>query len=226
VTSVVVLVPVLNRPERVDELSTSLNRSRANVEIDLLFLCTEGDLAEIDAVRMADDDHIVLPGPRQPGDYARKINLGARHAIDDGADWLFIGADDLCFCPGWADEAVRVGERHRKRVVGTNDLGNALVMAGRHATHHLVHATYLDQGTIDEPGKLLHEGYDHQYVDTEMVGTARFRDEWVFAHEAVVEHLHFLWRKANHDDTYALGQQRTREDAQLFQQRMRLWETR
>jgi hypothetical protein len=223
-TVVTCLLPVLNRPERVEELVSSLRGSAREVKLEVLFLATWDDHSEIDAINQAGENWMDC-GPRLPGDYARKVNRGAQIARASGADWVFIGADDLCFCPGWADEAVRVGERHRKRVVGTNDLGNALVMVGRHATHHLVHASYLDDGTIDEPGKLLHEGYDHQYVDTEMVATAQARDEWVFARDSQVEHLHFLWRKAHHDQTYALGQTRTVEDARLFQSRMPLWES-
>jgi hypothetical protein len=224
VTLVYVLIPVLNRPERVEPLLESLASSAGyHAKLRPLFLASPGDEAEIAACRASDADTVVVPWECGDGDYARKINLGANLAREEGADWFFHGADDLCFCPGWADEAIKVGERHGKAFVGTDDLGNGLVRAGRHSTHSLVRVDYLDQGTIDEPGKLLHEGYDHQYVDTEAVGTAMARDEWVFAPTSKVEHLHYFWGKSQNDATYLKAMRAGTSDAALFQSRQHLW---
>jgi hypothetical protein len=220
---VYVLIPVLARPERVEPLLASLRASAREVELRPLFIVSPGDDAELAALQEAGAYYVFALWECGAGDYARKINFGAGLACDDGADWIFTGADDLCFCVGWADEAVREGVRHGKAFVGTNDLGNALVRAGRHSTHSLVRVDYLDAGTIDEPGKLLHEGYDHQYVDTEAVGTAMFRDEWVFARGSVVEHLHPFWGKSSEDGTYRKALRAGEADMRLFQSRQHLW---
>jgi hypothetical protein len=76
---------------------------------------------------------------------------------------------------------------------------------GRHATHSLVHADYRECGTLDEPWKLLHEGYWHNFVDDELVGTAMLRGTFAMAGDAHVEHLHPNWRKAADDETYRRG---------------------
>ncbi|MBK6887023.1 MAG: hypothetical protein IPH03_11765 [Tetrasphaera sp.] len=86
------------------------------------------------------------------------------------------------------------------KVVGTNDLGNRSTATGRLSTHTLVERTYVDRhGTIDEPGVLCHEGYWHEYVDNELIGTAKHRGVYGHARQAHVEHLHWLWGKRDRD---------------------------
>lgn len=207
-----VLVPVLRRPHRVVPLLESLGDSAC-----ALFIASPDDHEEQAAIRRAGADMIVLEQPPRHGDYARKINAGYRQSTEE---WLFLGADDLSFHDGWLGAAMA----EQTRVVGTNDLGNPRVIAGGHATHSLVHRSYVDQfGTIDEPGKLLHEGYPHEFVDDEFVATAKLRGEWSFAAESVVEHLHPSWGKAPMDSLYARQRQRMRAGRKVFERRSHLW---
>lgn len=182
-------------------------------------MCTSGDTAEIEAVEAAGADHLdVTYQPR--GDYARKINIAYTATAEP---WLFLAADDLQFHPGWLEQAAAhvVGT---VGVVGTNDLGNPRVIRGEHATHCLVTRSYVDaHGTIDELGKVLHEGYHHEYVDDELVGTAKHRDAWAFADSSIVEHLHPHWNKAPSDEIYDAQAVRMRASRDHFLQRRRLW---
>lgn len=213
-----VIIPVLHRPHRVEPLLESIDAATSERH-RVLFMCTTGDEAEIAAVDAAGAEHLEVDfQPR--GDYARKINLGYE-ATDEPL--LFLAADDLRFHPCWLERAISrlldgVG------VVGTNDLGNPRVTAGHHATHSLVTRVYADEhGTIDEPHKILHEGYHHEYVDDELVGTAKRRGAWVFADDSFVEHLHPHWNKAPTDDLYDGQAARMRASADHFKQRRRLW---
>lgn len=162
----------------------------------------------------------MLDHPQAPGDYARKINAGYRASSEP---LMLLGADDITFRPGWLEAAIAqlapgIG------VVGTNDLGSGRVMAGQHATHPLVTRHYADTyGTIDEPGIVLHEGYGHNFVDDEFVGTARQRHAFAFAADAIVEHHHPDWGKADRDDVYDLGRERWAYDRLLWKTRRRLW---
>lgn len=220
--SVVAIFPVLNRPERVEDLVGSLYASWGNVPVHPLFVTTQGDMAEEAAIRAAGSDYLILPGERQPGDYARKINAAVRHVEETGGDWVLLGADDLCFCPSWADRAIETaGDTFD--VVGTNDLGNPHVEAGNQSTHSLVRIRY--RGTIDDPELMLHEGYIHNWVDREFVETAKQRGKFIFAPDAMVEHLHPNWGKAEMDDTYRLGLDLANFeiDRRLFHQREPLW---
>ena len=155
------------------------------------------------------------------GDYARKINAGY-DAVE--AEWYFLGADDIRFHPYWFEVAMEVHKQTEACVIGTNDLGNPQVLQGQHATHSLVLLDYVEEcGTIDEPGKVLHEGYSHNFVDTEFVATAKWRDAWAFAVNSRVEHLHPDWRKGQNDQVYALGKSGFANDQKYFEMRKRLW---
>jgi hypothetical protein len=219
--TVVVLCPVLGRPKRAQPLWESLHAT-AGRDARLLFLCSPGDDEKIEACRrVRQAETIIVPFEHAPGDYARKINYGLSVTR---SDWIFQGADDLRFHPGWLQEALQAGSRRAGgRVVGTQDLGNRMVMRGRHSTHSLVHRSYVEEGTVDEPGKLMHEGYRHNFCDTEMVETALSRGEFIFARRAVVEHLHPNWKKGEMDATYKLGLGDFRVDQLHFMGRRKLW---
>lgn len=213
--SVAILVPMLGRPHLVPRLLDSIAAATPGRH-RVLFVCTPGDSA-VRAVR--DNGREWIEVPYAPGDYARKINAGVRHTDEP---LIFTGAIDLRFEPGWLERACAhitegVG------VVGTNDLGNARVLAGEHSTHSLVTREYAARGTIDEPDKLLHEGYPHEFVDDEFIETARYRNAFAFAADSVVEHLHPLWGKAPTDATYDAHAQRMRRGRLVYQRRRHLW---
>lgn len=217
---IVVLVPMLGRAHRVAPLLASLTAA-TTVEHRALFIVSPADHDVHRAV--ADAGANMLPAPTEPGpgDYARKINHGYRRTTEP---FIFLGADDLHFHPGWDTAALEAMTDERIGVVGTQDLGNTRVLAGEHATHSLVRRTYIDEhGTIDEPGKVLHEGYWHEYVDDELVGTAKHRHAWAFAADSIVEHLHPNWGKMPTDATYAAQRERMRRSRPLFLQRQQLW---
>jgi hypothetical protein len=218
VTSVAVLIPVLDRPHRVEPLVESLRATEPRAIPT--FLVTPGDDAELAAVRAVGGDYWVVGWDAGAGDYARKMNYGFTHTLEE---WKFLAADDLVFHPGWLDACLAAHARTDACVIGTNDLGNGLVISGRHSTHSLVHRDYLECGTVDAPGLLLHEGYDHNFVDTEFVETAIWRGTFAPARDALVEHLHPFWHKSATDATYLKGQRAYHDDQRLFQTRRRLW---
>lgn len=224
-----ILVPVLRRPENVDPLVESAWEGTMGTPFEIVFITSNGDSAEIEAVLAAVKvfgpvvQHLQVPGPK-PGDYARKINHGYSNT---DSEWLFTGADDVRFHSGWFKNAVRVYHQTGRRVIGTQDLGNARVTRGEHSTHTLVHRTYVDEyGTIDEPGKVLHEGYPHEFVDDEFIGTAKARDEFVMSWDSTVEHLHPLWGKAKNDSVYSPHRTRMVMGRRLFEKRSHLWKSR
>ena len=214
----VILVPVLHRPHRVRPLLDSVAAATPEPH-RVLFICSPDDHAEIAAVDQAGADRLNLDTPPGRGDYARKINAGHRATSEP---ILFLAADDLAFHPGWWSTARDLLDRWA--VVGTNDLGNRRVMRGEHATHSLVTRDYIDRfGTIDQPGRVLHEGYWHNFVDDEFIGTARHRGQFTFSRRSVVEHLHPNWHKSERDDTYDRGQARFEVDRRLCNRRRHLW---
>lgn len=214
-----ILVPVLGRPDNAQKTADSIHKV-ATVPTTVVFLCTRGDDPEIDACkRTGCITHLVDDGDHQ---YARKINAGIDANYGD-AEFFFMGADDLTFYPGWDRTAIFAWEASGRPVIGTNDMGNSTVMAGLHSTHTLMHRSYIEQGTIDDPTRVLHEGYEHNYVDSEFIETAKARDAFIFAADSIVEHLHPFWRKGPDDLIYKRGRDGYHRDRRLFQTRRRLW---
>jgi glycosyltransferase involved in cell wall biosynthesis len=214
---VAILVPVLRRPQNVKPLLRSISAATPEPH-RVLFICDPDDTEEHEAIAAAGGE-MIAPG----GSYAAKINTGYRHTREP---LLFTAADDLHFHPDWLSRALKhmtdgIG------VVGTNDICNPRVMCGQHSTHTLVRRSYVvtQSGVVDEPDKIYHEGYAHEYCDDEFVQTAMARGVYAHAFDAIVEHRHYLVGKAEDDDTYRLGRSRTRLSRRLFIQRRRLWRT-
>jgi len=109
-------------------------------------------------------------------------------------------------------------------VVGTNDMGSKKVMEGRHSTHTMVSRSYVENfGLIDEPGKVLYEGYWHEFVDDELVETAKSRSSFYMALDSRVEHVHPMWGKADWDEGYLDGDRRYTLGKRVFRKRRKLW---
>jgi glycosyltransferase involved in cell wall biosynthesis len=213
----VVLIPVLQRPHRAEPVARSI---RETSDARPLFICSPQDKPEHAAVAATGADSLRLPVHNGPGDYARKINYGYENSNEP---FLFLAADDLQFHPGWLEAA----KRHLSgtvQVVGTNDLGNARVIAGNHSTHTFVTRDYCDRyGTIDQPGRVLCEEYPHEFVDDEFISTAKARGVYAHAHDSHVEHLHPNWNKAPTDALYRQEPVRIRMGRDIFIRRQRLW---
>lgn len=213
-----ILVPVLDRPHRVAPLLESI---RAATPDALVIFLTDPDDGREHAALAG------IPWGEMPqalidscgGNYAEKINRGL--TLTD-RPLLFLGADDLDFQPGWL-EAAKQAMAGGIEVVGVNDLLRRRRRRQDHATHFLVTRAYLSAGSIDEESKLLHEGYDHSFVDDELIATATKRGVYAYAADAHVRHLHWMDRSAPDDTTYKKGRERFEQDRRLFHERSALW---
>lgn len=215
-----VIIPVWNRPERAAPVLVSIADTS---DATAVFVVSADDEREQKRLRAGSRCEVIVvdwPGG-SPGDYARKVNAGVAAT---GSEWVFQGADDLRFEPGWLDACLAVHADTGCRVIGTNDQCNPRVMRGQHSTHSLVHRSFIEEiGDGDEPGTLLHEGYWHGFVDDELVTVARMHREFAHAPLAVVRHLHPNCGESDMDATYerALDGTHFRRDRQLYLRRRR-----
>lgn len=210
---VTVIVPVLSRPDNVAPLVQSLRASTGLA--DVLFVAEPDDLLEWAAIDRQGARYIV-----HPGTFAEKVNAAVAH-VD--TPWVFLAGDDVVFRPGWLDHALFVADKYGAKVVGTNDLGNARVMAGEHATHMLISTDYIgtEGASWDGPGVVCHEGYRHWFVDDELVTVAKQRGVFQMALGSIVEHMHPIFGKADNDEVYNLGQSHAKKDQATFTKRFR-----
>jgi glycosyltransferase involved in cell wall biosynthesis len=222
----VILIPVLRRPQNISPLVQSIKSNTmipSKHKYEILFIASPSDDKEINALKEHGANFIVMPEDYEGhGDYAKKINTGFKSIA---ADWYLTGADDIKFHSGWFEAAMNIYAATKACVIGTNDMGNPRVTAGRHSTHTLVLKEYIDEcGTIDEPGKIFHEGYHHNFCDDELVQTAKWRGAWAFSKDSRVEHNHPLWRPVPLDEIYTLGRKFYKEDERLYNIRKKLWD--
>jgi hypothetical protein len=215
-----ILVPVLGRPQNVTPLVASLTAA-ATVDFSLVFLCSHGDVAQIGACKGSGGRVITIGGGLS--EYPRKMNLGVSKT---DREFVFMGADDILFEKGWDREALKVAKATGAGVIGTNDCANPSVMRGDFSTHPLVRRSYIEErgASMDGPGFLCHEGYDHNQVDVEISKLAQVRRVWAFAPEARICHQHPDFSGKEKDATYMKGFRRFRKDRQLYLRRARTFE--
>lgn len=215
-----ILVPVLGRPQNAQPLVDSI-RANTTVPHSILFLTSPGDQAEFTACCLTGANVLEVP-TTTGGNYAAKINAGFRETI---YPFVFCAADDIEFTPEWDTTALAVAKASGRGVIGTNDMANTNVMNGLFSTHPLVRRSYiLDKGgSLDGPGVVYSETYDHNYPDRELACLAQYRNEWVFAIESKVIHHHAGHMKGA-DATYRKGARRFRQDHIRFLQRSHHWD--
>ncbi len=209
---VAVLVPVMKRPQNAEPFMRSLVASTGLATAYAIY--DEDDIETRDAWKLAGAQTI----PSSGSSFATKINDGYRAT---GEPWVFLVGDDVRFHSGWLDQAEHVARTTGAAVVGANDLANARVMRGEHATHMLIARSYIDEygASWDGPGIVTHEGYGHWFVDDEIVACAKQRGTFTVALASKVEHLHPIVGKAEPDEVYELGQQHAEQDRKVFEAR-------
>jgi hypothetical protein len=223
-TDIAIQIPVLARPQNAQRVADSI-RDNTVVDIAVIFICTPGDDAEIAACRDTGSIVATVAWDAGPGDFAKKHNWA--YPLTK-APLVLLAADDLEFEAGWDTAALAVFQQGNWGVIGTQDDSNPLVKRGRHSTHPIVSRDYIDtQGGTwhDGPGIVLHEGYAHQYVDTELCTAAQQRGEWAFSHRSVVRHLHPLYphrgrQRTPMDDTYRKALGDAQADQRVYLERL------
>jgi glycosyltransferase involved in cell wall biosynthesis len=234
-TDLAIIIPLWLRTKNIARVYESA--TTATPDANVLFVASEGDVYVRETLEGFCLNHILTPGPGgDRGDYARKINVGYRETREP---FIFTGADDILFDPGWYaparalisegdtlvdDEGVEFYRMGGVGVVGTVDGCNGRTMDGTHSTHTLVARWYADQGgPVDEDHAIYFEGYYHEYCDDELCRVAMVRGAYAHSFDSLVRHDHMLLDPSLDDDTYRHGRGFTRMSRRLFLQRRRMW---
>jgi glycosyltransferase involved in cell wall biosynthesis len=218
--SIDIIIPTYGRAHKLGAVAENI-RANTTVEHRVHFVVEADDHASFEAAMAAGALPFINEGARS---YSGAANTGYRYTE---GEWLFAGADDLDFQPGWDLAALACAEVNPwAAVIGTDDQLNPYVRQGVHATHYLVRRSYLDQvgGCVDAgPGSFLHEGYGHNYTDTEFIGTAKARCLFRPCFESVVLHLHESAGLTPRDATHDKAEATYGADSALYDARRDLW---
>jgi hypothetical protein len=212
---VAILIPVLNRPHRIEPL---LKNIFATTPEPFRVAFAASDQPTIDEIMRLDlwgTEFITDEGDTYPN----RIN-----ALFDATDepYVFLAADDYNFRPGWLPPLLEAQRQMGPGVAVPNDLHNP------YGTCALVSREYvLEVGAVlDEPGHVLCSQYLHNWCDSEMQLTAKRHGRFRYVEESVVEHLHPCTGKLHalpEDPTYAKGNRTFLEDQHTFMTREHLW---
>lgn len=206
-----VLVPVLGRPDAVKKTIDAFLASGSERDASLLFIASDTDGPEIDALEKADARYV----PTSKRSWACKINVGLLASVEP---WLLCAADDVTLLPRWTTRVRTLLEDGC--VFGSYDGFNPRTASGDLATHPLVSRSYAEKhGTIEKKNVIAHEGYHHNYVDEEITLTARARGLLRFSPEPLLLHNHWGLDPGRMDETYALGHRFLDTDKALFEAR-------
>lgn len=223
---VAVLVPTLRRPHALEPLLASLEENTPRGIYTVVFVLDRDDAEsyrEIERLRHSRPYIRVLV---RDGTYPQKINTAVANTAEP---WVLLTADDVRFHSRWWEEAMKAAGAAsipQVGVIGTYDLHNRHTQTGKYATQILVARWYADLGTIDEPGKVFHEGYHHNCIDVELCETAKARGAYVHAGTSVIEHLHPDHGNRPVDPTDEKGNRANRgDDKALLCERRKLWAT-
>lgn len=213
---VAVLVPVMKRPQNAAPFMESL---RASTGLATVYAIVDPDDSETYTAWLEAGAEIIL-AEHGRSSFPQKANVGYSKTSEP---WVVLVGDDVRFHPAWLDHAQQTANASGAHLVATNDLGNARVIEGTHATHPMIRRSYIDEqgASWDGPGVLCHDGYRHWHVDDEWTVVARQRGVFAASLGSIVEHQHPLWGKAEDDAVYRKGKAHADQDRRLFERRLR-----
>jgi hypothetical protein len=212
-----ILIPSLGRPSVLADLIENIEQVTPTDAYTIWFVLDREDTESMVAVSGRDVE-VVLHG----GTYPVKINAGYR--VSSG-DLVLPTADDVVFHAGWLEAALNALSDSTVQVLGTDDLSPATANRD-HATMPITRRSYIeDPGAAwGETGTIFHEGYRHNFVETETWQLALHRGVIGWATDCVIEHLHPAWGKREADETDRKGNlQGWEQDEALFRRRQREW---
>lgn len=219
--NVAILIPTLGRPNALRPLLQSIATTTPVGAANVVFVVDHDDPSTHAELQEAWAQGWRFGRCFCDGTYPEKINAGLRASNDP---LVLLADDDIVFHAGWLEHAL-AALSGSTAVVGTNDLTPATADGG-HSTKPIVRRSYVDDpgAAFGEPGVALHEGYHHNFCETELCALAQHRGVYVSCPTSIIEHCHPAWGTREADETDRKGSQSNwGEDERLFLERQEQW---
>jgi len=208
--SVSIIIPTRQRLDRLLHTITSLRDAGATGLTELVIV-VDNDPEIYDYLKAKHLADILIYNTERLEAVA-SWNTGAAMA---NGDYLFTGADDIIFKPGWLDRALEAMQSRNYGVVAINDMHNG---PDGPATHVLINRQF----SRDHLGGVLWcPHYVHYFIDTEVKIRAATIGRFHWCKEAIVEHQHPAAGKAKNDSLYQESQKWWEQDERTFNERQK-----
>lgn len=151
--------------------------------------------------------------------FAKKCNYA--YTQNDAAYTLYIG-EDVAFPLNWSANLHKYVTATRPGVVGTNDL---LYSDSTRSTHLIMSRQYIQNSGGSWGTDVPFYEYIHNFPDTEAIAKAKSEDQWIYAPDIQIKHLHYQNagveqnEKLPLDKYYIQAQQTFNLDAQTYYKR-------
>lgn len=210
-----VLMPTYQRPHHLAWIAENLRQMTPASLYQLYFIIEPHDEESIRTAQ-AIEDPCVSVLIINAGSSNRALNMGCALTFEP---YIYNACDDLEFTPGWAERMLKVfKEEPTARVVSSWD---GFCVNGK--SGYMLDRNYVQQfGTIDEPGKIMHE-YHHYYADEELMRTAMHRKVFHASEVPVLHHHPALSSKYSRDATYERAESTYSDDAKTYETRRHLF---
>lgn len=216
-----IIVPTLGRPHAIRPLLQSIATTTPTAAAAVVFVSDHNDEETHAELQSAWEQGWRFKNLFEDGTYPHKVNAGVRESSEA---LVLPTADDVSFQPRWLEHAL-AALAPGVQVVGTNDL-TPVTEDGTHATMPIVRRSYVDDpgAAFGEPGVLFHEGYHHNFCETELCNLAQHRGVYSSCPESIIEHRHPAWGTREEDETDRRGNQaNVAGDETLYRQREAAW---
>ena len=207
-----VIIPTVNRADRLADLVANVHDTTETPHTVYLVM-EKTDRDSIDAAAKLDTIDVI-------GDYGACSVAVNNGYLAGESEFFAVANDDVRFHDGW-DTAALAYFTDDIHVVGLND------GSGDCKCFHLVRRSFIEEhsGVYDRPNTVYHT-YKSQCVDTEFSFYAQVRGVYAEAKDAVLEHVHWRWQKADRDEpNYVKARASIDEDLAEYNRRQPEWDT-
>lgn len=198
-----IIIPTRNRPHKIVPLVENIQKT-TTVPHKIYFAVCENESKKI----CEDNGYNFIWSDLDS--FYKKINELYHHTKEP---YIFTGSDDYLFYENWDTEALN----HDKGLIGINDVHHALYPAEFPFGVKCGSSFIIKRELADKIGEIFHEGYRHSWADVELIKKAG--DEFVYEPNSIVEHLHWVFGLAPHDQTYIEHEKENGNDYNLYLQR-------
>lgn len=211
-SEIAVICPTLGRPEKLASLVANI-QAATQAPHSIYLVMESSDKESIWAAENLPTIDVI----GKFGSCAIAVNAGYRASEEP---YFAVVNDDCKLHPGW-DVAALGRMSESTHIVGLND------GSGDCKCFTLARRSYIEEhsGVFDRANTVYHEGYVSQCVDTEFAFYAQLRGVWADAPDALCEHVHWRFGKAdpNHPN-YEKARSTNAEDLERYAERRCEWD--